>query len=156
MKMSFFIAAALIATGASADTTIDMTTALKGTTARQMTVFSEGHMAGTLASTYERIEAGDGHPMTGMTGTCTGHMIVQLPAGSGGGLCAFSNDAGDRMVITYDITGLNRDGGVSGSWIAHGGGGTMAGVQGGGSFVNGPDAEDGTFDQQVTGAITLP
>jgi len=54
------------------------------------------------------------------------------------------------------VIGLNSDGGISGSWTAHRGAGTTAGVQGGGRFVNSDVADDATFTQQVTGAITLP
>lgn len=156
MKSSI-ITSALLASfvaGANAETAIDMTATLVGTSERSMAAFSESNMAGTTISTYERIDADN--PLDGMTGACSGHMIVQVPEGSGSGLCTFSNDAGDSMVLTYDITGLNRDGGISGTWIVQGGTGSLMGAQGGGGFVNSADTDDGTFSQKVTGAITLP
>ncbi len=153
------IAAALFATSATsaiAETTFDMTVTMTATTERQVTVFSEGHMAMQLVSQYDKFEGPDDNPLSGMIGTCSGHMIVQVPAASGSGLCTFSNYAGDNMVTSYTVTGLNRDGGISGTWTAQGGTGKIAGVQGGGSFVNSAVADDGTFNQQVTGAFTLP
>lgn len=59
------------------------------------------------------------------------------------------------MIISYELISENRDGGISGSWTAHGGLGKTTGVQGGGRFVNSAIAVDGTFDQKVTGAIML-
>ena len=158
MRNSVFAATLFtsLASAATAETAFDMTVTLDGTTERQMTVFAQGHMAGTLTSSYDSFNGIAGNPMNGMMGTCTGHVEVQLPAGSGGGLCTFRNDAGDMVVISYDIAGLNREGGLSGSWIAIGGTGKTAGVRGGGSFVNSDAAEDGTFVQAVMGAITLP
>lgn len=158
MKRITFATTALVfsATTAFAESAFDMNSTFNGTTERQMTVMSEGHMAGLLISQYAPLEGQTGNPMNGMTGSCTGHMVIEAPAASGGGLCNFNNDAGDTMVISYEVIGLNRDGGISGSWTAHGGAGKTAGVQGGGRFVNSNVAGDGTFTQQVTGAITLP
>ncbi len=133
-----------------------MNTTLSGTTERQMTVISESHVAGLLSTQYASVEGTTGNPMNGMMGSCTGHMVIEAPAASGGGLCVFNNSAGDRMVISYEVIGLNRDGGISGSWTAHGGAGKTAGVQGGGRFVNSEIADDGTFSKLVTGAISLP
>ncbi len=149
-------ALALSATTAFAENSFDMNATLRGTTERQMTVMSEGHMAGLLISQYAPVEGPAGNPMNGMTGSCTGHMVIEAPAASGGGLCNFSNDAGDTMIISYEVIGLNRDGGISGSWTAHGGAGKTAGIQGGGRFVNSAVTDEGTFTQQTTGAITLP
>jgi hypothetical protein len=146
----------LSATTAFAESSFDMNSTFNGTTQRQMTVLSEGHMTGKLISQFASLEGLPGNPMNGMAGSCTGHMVIEAPAASGGGLCNFSNDAGDTMFISYEVIGLNRDGGISGSWTAHGGAGKTAGVQGGGRFVNSDVADGGTFTQQVTGAITLP
>ncbi|PTX54640.1 hypothetical protein C8N43_3457 [Litoreibacter ponti] len=158
MKRISLTAAALAisASTAFAGSTFDMSATLNGTTERQMTVMSEGHMAGLLISQYAPVEGAAGNPMNGMTGSCTGHMVIAAPAASGGGLCDFNNAAGDKMVISYEVIGLNRDGGISGSWTAHGGAGKTACVQGGGSFVNSAITDAGTFEQKVTGAITLP
>ena len=149
-------ALALFATTAVAGGSFDMNATLKGTTERQMTVMSEGHMAGLLVSQYAQIEGSSGNPMNGMTGSCTGHVVIDAPAASGSGLCNFGNELGDKIIISYEVIGLNRDGGISGSWIAHGGAGKTTGVQGGGHFGNSAVADDGTFTQRVTGAIMLP
>lgn len=158
MKRMTFATTVLVfsATTAFAESSFDMNSTFNGTTERQMTVLGEGHMTGTLTSQYAPLEGLPANPMNGMTGTCSGHMVIEAPAASGGGLCNFGNDAGDTMVISYEVIGLNRNGGISGSWTAHGGEGKTAGVQGGGRFVNSDVANDGTFTQQVTGAITLP
>jgi len=78
-----------------------MNSTLNGTTERQMTVMSEGHMAGLLISQYAQLEGQAGNPMNDMTGSCTGNMVIEAPTASGGGLCNFGNDAGDTMAISY-------------------------------------------------------
>lgn len=158
MKRIIFVTTAVFLSApiAFAESVFDMNSTFNGIAERQMTLLSEGHMAGLLTSQYAPIEGQTGNPMNGMTGTCTGHMVIEAPAASGSGLCNFSNQFGDSMVISYEVMGLNRNGGISGSWTARGGAGKTAGVQGGGRFVNLNIADDGTFTQQVTGAITLP
>lgn len=145
-----------MATYASAGETFDMNRTAKGVSEPQMQQNAQGHLVGSLHSTLAPEISVATHPFFGMTGDCTGHIVIKSSSAQGAGTCVYSNADGDTALLGYAITGLTAEGGFHGTWVSHGGTGKMADLSGGGTWFNTAAAEDGTYTQHVNGAISLP
>ena len=110
-----------------------------------------------LTGTQDTFEMeADGHPFSGMSGTCTGGMVIEGPAANGSGVCAYSNPAGDTAFVSWRAQRMTADGAVGGAWVMVGGTGGMAGISGGGAYTSKTDRKTGNTRATLTGAVTLP
>jgi hypothetical protein len=145
-----------MATFASADETFDMNRTATGISEPLMHQNSQGHLIGSLHSTLTTEISDAAHPFFGMSGDCTGHVIIKSASAQGAGTCVYDNADGDTALLGYVINGLTEEGGFHGTWVSFGGTGKLADMSGGGTWSNTAIAEDGTYIQQVNGAIRLP
>lgn len=146
----------MVASAAFAGATYDMNSTANGVSEPQIRQNARGHLVLSLSTALTPDVTDGAHLYSGMSGTCTGQLVINAPSAQGAGICAYSSPAGDTSLVQYSISGMTSDGGFHGTWVSLGGTGRMAGAIGGGAWVNSAVAEDGTFTQQLTGAITLP
>jgi hypothetical protein len=116
-----------------------------------------GQVLVALSATHEGLvmESAD-HPMADMAGECTGHMILTPPSAAGAGICAYTDGAGDKAFVRFNVDAMTADGGVTGSWTGLGGTGRFAGMSGEGQYSNTPIAADGTYQTSIKGSMMLP
>ncbi|WP_281859353.1 hypothetical protein [Litoreibacter halocynthiae] len=145
-----------MATYVSAGETFDMNRTAKGVSEPQMHQNAQGHLIGNLHSTLTPEISDAAHPFFGMTGDCTGHIVIKSGSARGAGTCVYGNADGDTALLEYAIIGLTAEGGFHGTWVSHGGTDKMADLSGGGTWFNTAAAENGTYTQHVNGAIRLP
>ncbi len=160
MTRHFFTAALLCAFSAGtagAGTTWEQGGTGTGTASNSPTEIADGHMVIQTSSTYENVEMEDpGHPMNGAAGPCFG-AVEAAPAGvTGGGICAFTDKAGDKVVLHWHAEGMDASGALTGSWKLSGGTGPWAAAEGGGKFSSLTDPASGNFVNTITSSVTLP
>ncbi|MBY6055266.1 hypothetical protein KUV26_02300 [Leisingera daeponensis] len=118
---------------------------------------ADGHMVMQISSSYENVEMEDAsHPMSGAAGPCFGAVEVSSSAVSGGGICAFTDSAGDKVVLHWHADGMDASGALTGSWKLSGGTGHWDGAEGGGTFSSLTDQATGKFVNTITSSVTLP
>ena len=158
--MKIWTAAALVlaATGVThAGGTYDSTGVILGQSSAKLYPLADGHLVMELTGTQDSFEMEtDGHPFSGLSGTCTGGMEIKGPTANGGGVCAYANAAGDRAFVSWSAKGMMADGAVGGTWVLIGGTGSMAGITGGGDYTSKTDRTTGKSRATLTGAVTLP
>ncbi len=154
------LAAAMILTSAGmvqAGGTYDSTGVILGQSTAKLHVLGEGHLVMELTGTQDSFEmAAEGHPFSGLSGSCTGGLEIRGPAANGAGVCAYSNAAGDTAFVKWSGQGMTAEGAVHGSWTMIGGTGGMAGIAGGGHYTSKTDRSNGKTRATLTGAVTLP
>ena len=118
---------------------------------------AEGHMVMQISSSYENVEMEEAeHPMNGAAGPCFGAVEVASGEVEGGGICAFTDGAGEKVVLHWDAEGMDQSGALTGSWTLSGGSGPWADAKGGGSFSSLTDPETGKFVNTITSNVTMP
>lgn len=128
-----------------------------GSSTSTVTPISDGHMVMHVSSTYDIIDMADpDHPMHGASGPCFGAVEIAAAAASGGGICAFTDSGGNRVVLHWDAEGMDASGALIGSWSLSGGTGPWKGASGGGQFSSLTDQASGDFVNTITSKITLP
>lgn len=131
----------------------------KGTGISTSTVnqISEGHMVMQISSSYENVEMEEAdHPMNGAAGPCFGAVEVASDGVEGGGICAFVDSAGEKVVLHWQAEGMDQSGALTGNWTLSGGTGHWAEAQGGGTFSSLTDPESGKFVNTITSSVTMP
>ena len=156
---TLFTTALLLAlvSSASAGSKFDMTgeTNAKSSSVSHQT--SDGRIIIALSARHMALNMSKAdHPLAGMPGECTGHMIQGPPAATGGAICVYTNDAGDKAFVRVKVEGLTPEKGTKGTWVGLGGTGRFAGMSGSGGYVNTAIAEDGTYKTNITGTMQLP
>ncbi|MFA3915997.1 hypothetical protein [Ruegeria hyattellae] len=120
------------------------------------TQVSEGLIVVDVHTDYEKFETVDPqNPLTTATGPCFGAIMIKAGQVSGGGVCNYTDHDGDMAIISWVPQGIGRDGLTLGIWSVEGGTGKWDRASGGGAFRAGT-RDDGTYRNDVTGAITLP
>jgi len=148
----FFVAST---TAASAGQTYDSTGTIKGTSTAEITLLGDNHMVMLAPSKHEKFNmAADGHPFSGMTGSCNGGVEFLNGAALGQGLCVYQNGAGETMAVRWSGENISPDGTFHGQWIVVGGTGKLAGSVGGGDFSSVTDRNTGVQEIALTGAIS--
>ncbi|WP_245602974.1 hypothetical protein [Leisingera methylohalidivorans] len=110
-----------------------------------------------ISSSYENVEMADaGHPMNGAAGPCFGAVEVASGSVGGGGICAFTDSAGDKVVLHWTAESMDPSGALTGSWKLTGGTGHWSDADGGGRFSSLTDPETGKFVNTITSSVTMP
>lgn len=160
MTRHYFAAAflcAFSAGAAGAGTTWEQGGSGTGTATSSATEIADGHMVMQISSSYENVEMEDAeHPMNGAAGPCFG-AVEAAPAGvTGSGICAFTDSAGEKVVLHWDAEGMDGSGALTGTWTLGGGTGQWADAKGGGTFSSLTDPETGKFVNTITSSVTMP
>ncbi|EDZ45527.1 hypothetical protein RBY4I_736 [Rhodobacterales bacterium Y4I] len=160
MTRHYFAAAflcAFSAGAAGAGTTWEQGGSGTGTATSSATEIADGHMVMQISSSYENVEMEDAeHPMNGAAGPCFG-AVEAAPAGvTGSGICAFTDSAGEKVVLHWDAEGMDGSGALTGTWALGGGTGPWADAKGGGTFSSLTDPETGKFVNTITSSVTMP
>ncbi|WP_027243870.1 hypothetical protein [Leisingera daeponensis] len=160
MTRHYFAAAflcAFSAGAAGAGTTWEQGGSGTGTATSSATEIADGHMVMQISSSYENVEMEDAeHPMNGAAGPCFG-AVEAAPAGvTGSGICAFTDSAGEKVVLHWDAEGMDGSGALTGTWTLGGGTGPWADAKGGGTFSSLTDPETGKFVNTITSSVTMP
>ncbi|MEW2913550.1 hypothetical protein [Leisingera sp. JC11] len=160
MTRHYFAAALLCAFSAgtaSAGTTWEQGGTGTGIASNTPTEIADGHMVIQTSSSYENVEMEDAeHPMNGAAGPCFG-AVEAAPSGvTGGGICAFTDKVGEKVVLHWHAEGMDASGALTGSWKLSGGTGPWSGAEGGGTFSSLTDPETGKFVNTITSNVTLP
>ena len=152
-------AALLLATAgiAHAGGTYDSSGVISGQSTPKLYPLADGHLVMELNSTQDSFDMeAEGHPFSGLSGTCTGGLEIRGPAATGEGVCAYSNAAGDMAFVRWNANAMTAEGAVAGTWVMIGGTGGMAGMTGGGNYTSKTDRSNGATRATLTGAVTLP
>ena len=157
--MKFRVASLLILVGgmAHAGGTFDSTGTITGQSTTKLYPVGEGQMVMEVTVSHDVFDmATEGHPFSGMSGTCTGGAQIRGPALTGSGVCQYSNESGDMAFLKWDMDSLSPEGATMGGWTMIGGTGTHAGISGGGRFVSATNRETGAVSLTLDGAVSLP
>jgi len=154
---SAFLVASAFAAQAGGGGSYDSSGMATGMTKNVVKMASEGHVVMQTMGIYETVTTDDpNNPMNGLSGECFGALEIIGTTATGGGLCVFSGDGEDAMSVRWTADGMNAQGALVGQWSATGGTGALAGATGGGSFHSLTNMETGTFENTLTGALTVP
>lgn len=119
------------------------------------TAISDALIVVDSRTNYERFETNDAaNPLATATGPCFGSVMIKAGQVSGGGHCNFTDKDDDMVIISWTPQGRSADGLLIGIWSIEGGTGKWDGSTGGGSFHAG-DRPDGSYQNDIRGAITL-
>ena len=155
LTTSAFLAAYAFA--AQAGGSYDSSGVATGITKNVVKMASEGHVVMQTMGIYETVTTDDpDNPMNGLSGECFGALEIKGTTATGGGLCVFRGDGEDAMSVRWTAEGMTAQGALAGRWNATGGTGALAGATGGGSFHSLTNMETGTFENTLTGALTVP
>ncbi|MGR3710550.1 MAG: hypothetical protein ACU0A9_14045 [Alterinioella nitratireducens] len=94
------------------------------------------------------------NPLLNATGPCTGTILINAGAVSGGGYCHYTDASGDQAVVRWDAEGMSAEGRTLGSWSVVGGTGSWMTRTGGGGFDAGTGA-DGAYTNNISGGFTM-
>ncbi len=94
------------------------------------------------------------NPLLHATGVCTGAILVNAGAISGGGYCHYTDAASEQAVISWAADGMNAEGRTLGAWSVVGGTGPWASTTGGGRFDAGTDAQ-GAYTNNISGDFMM-
>ncbi|MDP5216747.1 hypothetical protein Q5Y75_05915 [Ruegeria sp. 2205SS24-7] len=120
------------------------------------TQVSEALIVVDVHTEYEKFDAVDPqNPLATVKGPCFGSIMIKSGQVSGGGVCNYTDQDGDMAILSWVPQGIGRDGLTIGIWSVEGGTGKWDGASGGGAFRAGT-RDDGSYRNDVTGAITLP
>ncbi|MFW8634655.1 hypothetical protein [Cribrihabitans pelagius] len=152
-----FSALAAYSVPAAAETTWDQPGKGMGISSSTVTEIAENHMVMQIRSDYESVEMEDeSHPMQGAAGPCFGAVEVVAGAADGTGICAFTDSAGDTVVLHWTAKGMDGSGALTGDWEVSGGTGKWQEAKGGGEFSSLTDPSSGQFVNTITSSVTLP
>ncbi len=116
---------------------------------------SESFMTGTedgvfhIASEWSPIEA-PGTAFDGVTGSCFGAAILVGGGMTGDGYCAYTDPAGDKIMLRWWIANSIKP---MGFWQLTGGTGKWQTAIGGGRWADAPGDREGTGTTHVTGMV---
>ncbi|MFW8593059.1 hypothetical protein [Cribrihabitans neustonicus] len=148
---------AAVAAPAGAETTWDQPGKGMGISSSTVTEIAESHMVMQIRSDYESVEMGDeSHPMQGAAGPCFGAVEIASGAADGNGICAFTDNAGDTVVLHWTAKAMDETGALTGDWEVSGGTGKWQEAKGGGEFSSLTDPESGQFVNTFTSNVTVP
>lgn len=154
MKHFLVLAAGLaFATAGNAGEVVDVSTVASGKQNSTVYPLGEGHVLIAADSAYESFASG---PMAGLSGPCFGAIEINGASATGSGACAYSDGAGNMFGNHWQVTGLNAEGALIGTWTVGTGTGKFAGATGGGTFASKTDNATGMFQNTITGAMLLP
>jgi hypothetical protein len=94
------------------------------------------------------------NPLLNATGVCSGAILINAGAVSGGGYCHYTDTASEQVVISWTADALTAEGRTLGDWSVVGGTGPWKDATGGGRFDAGTDA-DGNYTNNVTGEFMM-
>ncbi|WP_425091938.1 hypothetical protein [Tropicimonas sp. S265A] len=128
-----------------------------GQSQNEIVILGDGHMVMHSVGVYEPLATNDPNsPMAGLPGKCFGSIEIRGGSATGAGHCVFANQEETAVITDWQVTGLAANGALSGQWTVVGAAGAATGLTGGGSFSNLTDRETGTFENTITGALTMP
>ena len=161
MMKKLFATALAVGIGAAgtvfAGGSFDSTGTITGQSSSKVNPIHEGHLAILLSGTQDKFTMKDpDHPFANLAGTCMGAIEVRGPAATGGGICAYQNEAGDAAFVRFTTDSLSADGAFQGDWTMIGGTGGMSGITGGGRYASKTDPSNGKTEATLTGAVSLP
>lgn len=129
----------------------------KGQSMNEITVLGEGHILVQSSTTYMPMAANDpNNPFSNIPGKCFGSFEINRGSASGGGHCVFTKEGVSTIVTDWTVTGMSPNGAMTGTWSVIGASGAAAGLTGGGHYSNLTDRETGTFENTITGALSMP
>lgn len=148
---------ALVATtlGAQAGETYDSSGSVAGQSSARLFQLAENHLVMLLPSAHTGFEMeAEGHPFTGLNGSCDGALEALNGTVLGQGICVYESAAGETLAVRWSGKNMTADGALHGRWLVIGGTGGMAGMSGGGNFISITDRATGASELTLTGAVS--